>query len=271
MPIVYHIHMAFDIKKLSSREKNIVGALILVLSTIPFFQFTLPAWNEYNQLNDSLNSDKGKISSIDIQIKKLEKLKGKNLDLSKKVEDQKLFLAKSHEIDFLVQDLKRLCDESSVSLESFTPANSQPINIVLEKQVDLDAIPQTKGKNDNRAQRAKQALEKLKGQELPIDLYSLPIEVKVTGSFRDFVDLFKKLEKYGRVISVDNISIGKVQSKRSGGDRLSKAKKEDKTDLDKLFGSFDLIAYSLPAETETISIKDLQKSKTTSKSFRFKR
>ena len=264
--------MAFDINKLSNREKNIVGILILVLSCIPFFQFTLPVWNEYNQLNDSLNSDKGKISSLDTQIKKLEKLKGVNLDLLKKIDEQKLFLAKSYEIDFLVQDLKKLCDESSVSLESFTPVSPQPINIVLEKQIDLDAIPQTKGKRDIRTknQRAKQTLEKLKGQELPVDLYSFPIEVRVTGSFRDFVDLFKKLEKYGRVISVDNISIGKVQSKR-GGDRLSKAKKEDKEDTDKLFGSFDLIAYSLPAGNETISVKDLQKSKTSSKSFRFRK
>lgn len=261
-------------KKLSKREKNIVGALLVVLSTIPFFQFTLPSWNHLQEVNNSSGDTKSKISSIETKVKKLEKLKIVNDDLTKKIDQQKLYLAKSYELDFLVQDLKRICDESSVSLESFTPTSTEPINIILEKQVDLDTAPvQVKGKKNPRATKLsfKEKLDRLKGQEFPIDLYRLPIEVKVTGNFRDVVDLFRKLEKYGRVISVNNISIGKVQSKRSSGDRLSKTKQVEKENTGKLFASFDLIAYSLPEKEETISVKDLQKSKTSSKKFRFKK
>lgn len=268
--------MAFDLKKLSKREKNIVGGLLLILACLPFFQFTLPAWNEYQTLNSTISDDKNRIRTLETQIKKFEKMKIQNIELSKKIEAQKLFLAKSYEIDFLVQDLKKICDESSISLESFTPISPEPINIILEKQVNLDepvtpAAKGKKGKPTTKSERLKQTLDKLKGQEFPVDLYRFPIEVRVTGNFKDIVDLFKKLEKYGRVISVDNISIGKVQAKRSGGDRLSKAKKEEKTDTGTLFGTFDLIAYSLPDDKdETITIKDLQnKNKKSPKSFKF--
>lgn len=267
--------MAFDLKKLSKREKNIVGFLILVLASLPFFQFTLPAWNEYQTLNGSISDDRNRVRTLESQIKRFEKMKVQNVELSKKIETQKLYLAKSYEIDFLVQDLKKICDESSISLESFTPISPEPINIILEKQVNLDepavSAKGKKGAPTTKSQRLKQALDKLKGQEFPVDLYRFPIEVRVTGNFKDIVDLFKKLEKYGRVISVDNISIGKVQAKRSGGDRLSKAKKEEKTDTGTLFGTFDLVAYSLPDNTdETLTIKDFQqKNKKTAKTFKF--
>lgn len=267
--------MAFDLKKLSKREKNIVGGLLLILACLPFLQFTLPAWNEYQTLNNTISDDKNRVRTLETQIKKFEKMKVQNVELSKKIEEQKLFLAKSYEIDFLVQDLKKICDESSISLESFTPISPEPINIILEKQVNLD-VPSTtakgkKGKPTTKSQRLQQTLDKLKGQDFPVDLYRFPIEVRVTGNFKDIVDLFKKLEKYGRVISVDNISIGKVQAKRSGGDRLSKVKKEEKTDTGTLFGTFDLIAYSLPDnKDETITIKDLQKkNKKSPSSFKF--
>ena len=248
--------MAFDINKLSGREKNLIGFLLVILSTIPFFQFTLPAWNKYIDLNNKIKESQNKLTEIDTKIKKLEKLKSQNIELSKKIDTQKLYIAKSNEIDFLVQDLKQICDESAVSLESFTPADSEPINIVLEKQ----AQSEIQGNNRNR-QSVKQALEKLKGQDLPVDLYRYPIEVKITGNFTDIIELFKKLEKYGRIISVENISIGKTQSKQAFGDRLSKSKsKKQSADTGSLIGTFDLVAFSLPTSDEKLPFSLLQKS-----------
>lgn len=261
--------MAFDFNKLTQREKNIIGILILILSTIPFFYFTVPAWNEYTSSGSKTLENKRRLSGLETQVSRLEKLKSENIELSKKLESQKQYLAKSYEIDFLVQDLKKICDESSVSLESFTPTSPEPINIVLDKQAEgeIPGITQKK-------EKLKQTLEKLKGQELPIDVYLFPIEVKIIGDFTDILGLFKKLEKYGRVISVDNISIGKIQAKQTFGNRLSKAKpKKQKTESGTLYGSFDLIAYSLPRDDESLSVSALQKSitGTSMSSFKFKR
>ena len=254
--------MAFDIKKLNPRERNLVGILLVILSTIPFFQFTVPSWNSYTESVNKIQENKNKLTSLEFQIRKLEKLKKENAWLSKKIDRQKLYLAKSYEIDFLVQDLKQICDESSVSLESFTPSGQEPVNIIIEKQLEAEAKIKTH-KND----KIKQVFEKLKGQELPIDLYRFPIEVKVTGNFTDIIELFKKLEKYGRVISVENISIGKIQIRESGGNRLSKNKsKKQETDTGSLYGTFDLIAYSLPEAEETLPFNQLQKSMISSKS-----
>ncbi len=253
--------MAFDIKKLNAREKNLVGMLIVIVSTLPFLQFTLPAWNTYTESVNKIQEDKNKLSGLEFQIRKLEKLKKENVHLSKKIDRQKLYLAKSYEIDFLVQDLKKICDESSISLESFTPIGQEPVNIIVEKQLEAEAKAKVR-KNE----KAKQTLEKLKGQELPIDLYRFPIEVKVTGNFTDIIELFKKLEKYGRVISVENISIGKIQIKQSSGNRLSKSKpKKEGGETGTLFGTFDLIAYSLPEAEETLPFNQLQKSLSKSK------
>lgn len=261
--------MAFDINKLTNREKNIVGVLILILSSLPFFYLTLPGWNKYIESGSKTEQNKRRLNALDLQIKRLEKFKQLNIDLSKKLEKQKLYLAKSYEIDFLVEDLKKLCDESSISLESFTPAGTEPINIVLEKQAEAE----TQGKTYDKA-KLKQTLDKLKGQDLPVDLYKLPIEVRVTGDFTDILELFKKLEKYGRVISIDNISIGKIEAKETFGNRLTKSKpKKQSTVTGSLFGNFDLIAYSLPKEDETISATQLQKSLsgTNKSTFKFKR
>ena len=257
--------MAFDIKKLSNREKTMIGLLVVVFSTFPFFYLTVPTWNSYMDSSNKILQDRGKLNDLDVRIRRLEKLKDENIKLSKKLENQKLYLAKSYEIDFLVQDLKKICDESSISLESFTPSTPEPVNIVLEKQIEEE----TKGRS-SKSTRLKQAFAKLKGQDLPIDLYRFPIEVKVTGNFTDIIELFKKLEKYGRVISVDNISIGKVQAKESFGDRLSKTKlKKQESETGTLFGTFDLIAYTSAKDEETIPFSALEK--TTKTTFKYKR
>lgn len=260
--------MAFDIKKLSNREKALVGVLILTLSTIPFFQFTLPSWKNYTDSSNKITENKKRLSELNLRIRKLEKLKFENKKIQRKVEYQRKYLAKSYEIDFLVQDLKSLCDESSISLESFTPTSSEPVNIVLEKQLEAERQAGSLSRT-----KLKQALEKLKEQDLPIDLYRFPIEVRVAGNFTEILELFKKLETYGRVISVENISIGKLQTKEGLGDRLSRSKgKKEKLDKGSLLGIFNLVAYSLPIAEETLQVKQLERTLGTPKStFRFKK
>ncbi len=255
--------MPYDFKQitsklnnLSQREKNLVSGLLIVFSTIPFFQVTIPAWNNYTESKSKISMDKSKLSNLELNIRKLEKLKKENQIIAKKIEGQKLYLAKSYELDFLAQDLKKICDESSITLESFTPSNAEPINIILDKQATLEIA----GQNNNR-RKAREAIDKLKEQNFPVDLYRFPIEVKVSGNFTDIVDLFKKLENYGRVISIENISIGKVQAKQAFQNRLSKAKsKKEKKDTGSLLSTFDLIAYSLPWKEETLSYSELQRS-----------
>lgn len=245
--------MAFDINKLSSRERNMVGMLLLIFSTLPFFYLTVPSWNSYIESINKTSQDKRKLNDLEENISKLEKYKKENIELSKKFDSQKLYLAKSYEIDFLVQDLKKICDESSISLESFTPSNAEPVNILIEKQIEKE----TQGKQTGTA-KLKQVYEKLKGQDIAVDLYKFPIEVRVTGNFTDIVELFKKLEKYGRVISVENISIGKIQNKKSFGDRLSKSKPKQEADSGELYSTFDLVAYSAAKEDETLPFNALE-------------
>lgn len=258
--------MKFDLNKLSNREKNIVGILFVILATVPFFYLTLPSWNNYTSLKSQIKSNQDKLNELNRQIQRLEKLKKENINLLKKVDEQKLYLAKSYEIDFLVQDLKNICDESSISLESFTPSNSEPVNIVLEEQLLAEAT----GKISDR-EKSKQILEKLKGQDLPVDLYRFPIEVKISGNFTDFIELFKKLEKYGRIISVDNISIGKIQAKQAFENRLTKVKsKKEDDESNSLYGSFELVAYSAAKEGETLPFTDLKKKTTGTGKFSYK-
>lgn len=255
--------MKFDLNKLTEREKKLIGILLIIGASIPFFIQTLPSWREYTSSKKQIVNDKSRLKQMGSQISKLEKLQNENKKLVKKIDNQKKFLAKSQELDFLAQDLKRICDESSVSLESFTPSGIEPVNIILEKQIDEET--QGKARGYKTAQSIK---EKLKGQDLPVDLYRLPIEVKIKGNFIDIVDLFKKLEKYGRVISVENISIGKVESKGSS-DRYSKTMASIKeTGRTSLFSSFDLVAYSSPKEEESLPFSSLEKS--AKSTFKFK-
>ncbi len=249
--------MAFDfikkINQLSKREKYILGSLVLIVSSLPFFYVTVPAWNQYADSHAKISQNKNRLVGIEGQISKLEKIKGENEKLAKKIDEQKLFLAKTYEIDFLVQDLKKICDDSSVTLESFTPSDPEPVNIILDEQLGGVA-------GFNRTIRLRQVLDKLKGQDLPVDLYRYPISVQITGNFTDILELFKKLEKYGRVISVNNISIGKAGTKQTFDSRLSKAKAKKSEDEGKLTGAFDLLAYSLPPKDENIDLDQLQKN-----------
>ena len=248
--------MAFDlltkINKLSTREKNIVGVLLLIIASLPFFYVTVPSWNQYIDSSSKISQSKNKLIEIDSQARRLEKIKSENQKLSQKIDDQKMYLAKTYEIDFLVQDLKKICDESSISLDSFTPSDPEPVNIILEEQLEGGV------QGINRTVKLKQVLDKLKGQDLPVDLYRYPIEVRVAGNFTDILELFKKLEKYGRVISVDNISIGKAGTKQGFDSRISKAKAKKQEDTGSLIGSFDLVAYSLPSREENLSLNQLQ-------------
>ena len=248
------IDLLTKLNQLSKREKNILGVLILIVASMPFFYIAVPSWNQYVDSNNKISESKNKLIEIESQARRLEKIKGENQKLSQKIDDQKLYLAKTYEIDFLVQDLKKICDESSISLESFTPGDPEPVNIILEKQLESDL------KGINKTTKLRQVLDKLKGQDLPVDLYRYPIEVRVTGNFTDVLELFKKLEKYGRVISVNNISIGKVGTKQGFDSRISKAKTKKQEDTGSLIGAFDLAAYSLPSSEETISYNQLQKS-----------
>lgn len=256
----------FKLSKLNQREKKLLGFMLLALSSIPFFQFTLPTWNKYIESSTKVKEGHAKLKDLESRIKGLEKLKKENLEISKKIDVQKLYLAKDYEIDFLVQDLKKICDESSISLESFTPSNPEPINIVLEKQL----IAQGGDKSSTQG-KLRQVIDKLKGQDLPIDLYRYPIEVRITGNFSDIIELFKKLEKYGRVISVENITIGKVQTKQGSDSRTGKSKTKKQPDGG-LISTFNLVAYSLPDSDETLSTSELKKGLVTSMStFTFKK
>ncbi|OGI08872.1 MAG: hypothetical protein A3I68_02145 [Candidatus Melainabacteria bacterium RIFCSPLOWO2_02_FULL_35_15] len=250
--------MAFNlltkINQLSKREKNIVGMLLLIIASMPFFYMTVPSWNQYMDSTSKISQSKNKLFEIENQTRKLEKIKGENQKLSQKIDDQKLYLAKTYEIDFLVQDLKKICDESSISLDSFTPSDPEPMNIILEKQLQSDVS------GGSKTIKLKQVLDKLKGQDLPVDLYRYPIEVRVTGNFTDILELFKKLEKYGRVISIDNISIGKTGTKQGFDSRISKAKSKKQGNEGELIGAFDLAAYTLPLREENISLNQLQKN-----------
>ena len=257
--------MAFDFKKLSNREKNLVGVLLIVFSLLPFFCLTAPSWNTYAESAAKITQGTNRLKELDENVRKLETYKKENIELLKKLDTQKLYLAKSYEIDFLVQDLKKICDESSVDLQSFIPSGPEPVNVILEKQIEKE----TQG-GDYNPNKIRQVFEKLKTKDMPVDVYRYPIEVKVTGDFTDILELFSKLEKYGRVISVENISIGKIQSKQNLGDRLSKSKQLKKTTEDGyLLGTFNLVAYSLAKEGEILPFSDLQGS--AKSTFKFKR
>lgn len=251
--------------KLNERETKLVGLLLVVAASIPFFVLTMPAWNEYTQTISLTSKNNSKASNIKFQISKLEKLKGENKTLEKKINIRKAYLAKSYEIDFLVQDLKNICNESSITLESFTPTEPEPINIVLQNQVGDELAGRVKQTKAYKKQR-----KQLRAQSLPVDVYKFPIEVKVTGNFTDILELFKKLETYGRVISVDNIAIGKIQSRRKGGSRLSKSKSKKENTYDgTLFSTFNLIAYSLPDRDEVLPFTSLERS--ARQSFKYKK
>lgn len=243
------------INKLSQREKIIVGILILVLFSLPFFYTTVPEWNKYFEFISKESENKKQLLKTGEQISRLEKLKIENVDLSKKIDRQKLYLPKSYEIDFLVQDLKKICDDSSISLESFTPSDPEPINILLEKQLQESTTD-----NISSSSRLKQVLEKLKGQDLPIDLYKYPIEVKISGEFTDILELLKKLERYGRVISIDNIAIAKFETTHKADSRLSRSKSKQQEPEGTLVSTFNLTGYSLPLGNESISPQDLKKN-----------
>lgn len=236
--------MATSTAKLSQREINLIGLMLIALALIPFFIFTVPAWRDFTQKRQTVESNNDRIKNIKQQIRLLPKITKENLELKKKMTVRKAFLANSHEIDFLVQDLKTICDESSVSLESFVPGDIEPVNIVLLKQLEQEQI----AKNLNKS-NIKKSREKLKDQSLQVDLYRLPIEVRIVGNFTDILELFKNLEKYGRVISVDNISIGKVQSRKSSSkNRFSSGSTAS------LYTTFDLVAYSLANENQVLPV-----------------
>ena len=242
------------INALTKREKVIVGVLMLILSSLPFFYTTIPNWNQYIESHGFISKNKGQISETKKRISNLEKLKKDNASLSKKIEAQKDFLPQTYEIDFLVQDLKDICDASSIELQSFTPSDSEPINIILEEQLESESTQS--GKNT----KIKQVLDKLKGQDLPVDLYRYPIEVRVNGDFTDIVELLKKLERYGRVISVDNIAIAKGGSARTGDSRFSRVRKSKTTDDSSLTSNFQLVTYSLPSREESLTYGQLKKN-----------
>ncbi|MBI3308805.1 MAG: type 4a pilus biogenesis protein PilO, partial [Candidatus Melainabacteria bacterium] len=168
--------MKFDISKFSQREKNLIGIMLISVATIPLFIQTMPAWQEFNESKSKIQQDSIKLKNLQAQIKKLEQLGKENQELARKVDAQKLYLAKSYEVDFLVQDLKSICDESSVSLESFTPSSPEPINIVLENQISTELAGTSRS-----SRKTKSVKDKLKGEDLPVDLYRLPIEVRVKG------------------------------------------------------------------------------------------
>jgi Tfp pilus assembly protein PilO len=242
--------------KLSQREKKLVGFLLVVVASIPFFLITMPAWKEYSSLKSQIVSDEIQASALKNQLGSERDLIEENRILEKKLRIRKAFLAQDSEIDFLVQDLKNICDESSVSLESFTPTEVEPVNIILEKQL----LSEIQGPSRKTVANARQR----QNDSLQVDLYRYPIEIKTTGKYTDIIEMFKKLEKYGRVISIDNLSLGKIQTKKNLGRdaRFNKAKKQKNLNSSDgtLTLSFDLLAYSLAPENKVLPFVSLQRS-----------
>jgi|GEM_PF-2224195 len=256
---------------MQTREKILVAALPLVLAVVMWFAVTSQAVTDWQNKDQELKDTEKEQLVLKSKIASLNKLKDDQKKLELDIESLRSAVPKSPDVDLLMIDLERMCQETGMDLVSLKPPNKEKLKEIADEQKEQTELAETgsklslggknkdaaisrpktgedtdkdKGKKDKKAKgKSKAKKEKPKPVLTPeqeAGLNTLLVECVVSGDYPSFVELMKKLEAYQRVIGVTQIQIDLPEISQS-------AKQKQKVELNKdLKIGFLLTTYYLP-------------------------
>ncbi|MBX9880238.1 MAG: type 4a pilus biogenesis protein PilO [Candidatus Obscuribacterales bacterium] len=251
------------------REKILVCALPFALAAVMWFAVTSQAVTDWQAKDQELKDKSKEQVVLKSKITNLNKLKDDQKKLEVEIEALRASVPKAPDIDLLMIDVERMCQESGMDLVSVQPPGKDKLKeIAQEDKEQQQALEKSGGKLSLGGKNKSEAIsgpdkdkdkakdkdkkdKKAKGKtkekpkevltpEQEAGLNTLLVQCSVTGDYPSFVELMKKLEAYQRVIGINQLEIDLPEMSASD-------KKKMQVELNKKLDiSFLLTTYYLP-------------------------
>ncbi|MBS4062089.1 MAG: type 4a pilus biogenesis protein PilO [Bacteroidetes bacterium] len=210
--------LGIDIDNISRFKK---GLLIVLpsLAILAFFitLFILPALEENAGLEAEIARQKNEINLLHIHSAKLPNLIAENEKLQQRVAELQRQLPEEKEVSDLLKQVSLLGIKSGLHVITWRPKT----RIVHASK----------------------------------EVYEIPVDVEMRGSFHDFGQFFSSLTKLGRIVNLNDINI-KTNAQKTAKPKTPKAQQE----LRGLQVNFITITYSLIPEHEKKQLEEKEKA-----------
>jgi len=178
-------------------KKTILISLIPAILTLVFVLYVLlPSFGYMEKTKTQLKIKKQELSSLKSQLEsvkayesKLSQLK----ELQEKLAGFDIGVPEKQELAVFLIDIDKFAKLSGVKVTGF---DVRPENAVEIKNPNVE--------NEKKKKKSKRRGKNVK-QELPVDLWEIPIEIQVVGFYPEIIKFVDLMEKYQRIIITDGI------------------------------------------------------------------
>jgi Tfp pilus assembly protein PilO len=218
--------------------------------------YTYPAFLDAQSKLQEVKQKEADKARLDVKLKDKSLVEAEKQNLETQIQLLRGAVPKSPEMDLLVLDMEKLCNESGVDLIAVEEPAPETLQAIKTSESSMQELS---SQNDGKITMGSKSLPKPSivqaktdgktdtGQPKPDDtaLKKVLKEVYVTGDYDGILAYMKRLESYQRVLGVSNVSLA-MATKGSEVQRTPAAEKAKKLELNQPVLSYLMTVYYLP-------------------------
>ncbi|MBN2654112.1 MAG: type 4a pilus biogenesis protein PilO [Nitrospirae bacterium] len=190
--------ITFDTENLTPGKKRLLVLLPpLVIVVVAVMMFILPAMEEINKMDAELKNYESQLLQAKKKAGKLSSLIAENENLKMKIKELEMQLPDEKEVSTLLRQVSDIGIRSGLNIISWKP----------------------KGKNVHSSN----------------EVYEIPVDVEMRGSYHRFGHFFSNITKLNRIVNISNANMKALNQQKGGAD---------------LAVTFSAVTYSIIPEKE---------------------
>jgi Tfp pilus assembly protein PilO len=195
---------------MSKSQKILLISLLPALLTLIFIMYAvMPALGSLTKAKNELKAEKTSFSETQDKLNTLRE----NKKLMKRVEELRDKLANfeiqvplEDDLAILLVDIEKFSNDFNVKVYNIESSPEKPIEIVDPKQEESKDKQPSKKKKKNKDT----------SEELPINLFKIPLNILVKGNYPSVLSFINAMENYERKITINGIALLNDKKDESG-------------------------------------------------------
>ena len=236
---------------MKTHYKIAISAIPFLLAGLVLSALTYPNFLEDQEKSRELSVKEEQYKQLQVKLQQRIKAEQEKKILETDIETLRGAVPKSPELDLMLIDLEKMCEDSKIILLSVETPTQESMRQISSSE---DEIKELIGERDGKIGLGTKALQKsgttagAKVEESPTDtgLKRLIKQVYVSGDYNGMVGLMKRLESYQRTVAVEEISIAIKSPAGNEGERTPASEHAQKLGLSKPVMAFLMTLYYLP-------------------------
>lgn len=237
---------------MQKREKALLSILPFVGNAVIVYALTAPAFTRDQLATIDLNSRKTQLDQLQAKLRQRTEAEAEKLGLETDMRTLRNAVPKSPQLDLLMIDLERMCNQSKVDLVAVERPPADTLRQLDKSEDEVNAIAQEQsgklllGSKTLQKQPVKKADENSAADDKEsASLKKVITQVYITGSYPGLVQVMKKLESYQRIIGIKRMAVA-ISSQNTAADANPASERAQRMKLREPLLSFLMTLYYLP-------------------------